>query len=87
MATLPKKSFTSINKLALKVTDRPELIDELRKSTVEITDALGLSEGAKADKKTLLELLVAFVVGEKAKMNKGEVTLIQKHIMLPCLTL
>ena len=77
---LTKEEFhTSINKLALKVTDRPELIDKLRKTTVEITDALGLSEGVKADKKTFLELLAAFVVGEKAKMDKGEETLIQKH--------
>ena len=46
---------------------------------MEITDALGLSEGVKADKKTFLELLAAFIVGEKAKMDKGEETLIQKH--------
>ena len=39
---------------------------------MEITDALGLSEGVKADKKTFLELLAAFVVGEKAKMDKGD---------------
>ena len=75
-----KEEFhTSINKLALKVTDRPELIDKLRRSTVELTDALGLSEGVKADKKMFLELLAAFAVGEKAKMDKGEETLIEKH--------
>ena len=33
----------------------------------------------KADKKTFLELLAAFVVGEKAKMDKGEETLIENH--------
>ena len=33
----------------------------------------------KANKKTFLELLAAFVVGEKAKIDKGEVTLIEKH--------
>ena len=77
---LTKEDFhTSINKLALKVTDHPELIDKLWKSTVEFTDALGLSEGVKADKKMLLKLLAAFVVGEKAKMDKGKETLIQKH--------
>ena len=52
------------------MTDRPKLIDELQKSTVELTDAPRLSERVKADKKMLLELLAAFVVGEKAKMDK-----------------
>ncbi|CAI8055453.1 Sarcoplasmic calcium-binding protein [Geodia barretti] len=64
---------TSINKLSQKVTDRPELIEKLRKSTVELTDALGLGDGVKADRKKFVELLAAFVVGEKAK------TLIEKH--------
>ena len=78
--SLTKEEFyTSINKLALKVTDRPEQIEKLRKSTVDITDALGLGEGVKIDKKQFVELLAAFVVGEKAKIAKGEVTLVEKH--------
>ena len=70
---------TSINKLAQKVADRPELIEKLRKSTVELTDALGLGDRVKADKKMFVELLAPFAVGEKAKMEKGEETLIEKH--------
>ena len=61
------------------MTDRPELIEKLRKSTVELTDALRLGEGVKAEKKTFVELLAAFVVREKAKIDKGEESLIEKH--------
>lgn len=75
-----KEEFhTSINRLALKVTDRPELIEKLRKSTVELTDAIGLGEGEKPDKKKFLKLVAAFAVDQKAKADKGEETVTEKH--------
>ena len=68
---------TSVNKLARNWSDWLSRID--RKPSKELTEALRLAEGVKANKKTFLELLGSFVVGEKAKIDKGEVTLIEKH--------
>ena len=64
---------TGIDRLAQKVTDRPELIAKLREASAELTTAIGITETTKADKKKFVELLAAFVTEEKAK------ALIEKH--------
>ena len=66
-----------VNNLAKVVTDRPALIAKAREVTLEYTDALGLTEGVKADKQKFLELAAAMSIVEIAKVKKGEKSLIE----------
>ena len=67
-----------IDKLAAKITDRPELMAKAREVTEEYATAMGLTEGVKADKQLYLELAAKMALAETARAKKGEMTLIEK---------
>ena len=58
--------------------DRPAEIAKLRQISSEFTDALGLTEGVKADTKKFVELFAAFSLAEMARVKKGEMSLTEK---------
>ena len=66
-----------VDNLAKVVTDRPALIAKAREATMEYADALGLTEGVKADKEKFLELAAAMSIAEIARVKKGEKSLIE----------
>lgn len=68
----------AIDKLAELVPNRPELVAKARKITAEYCDALGLTEGVKADKSKLIELGAAMNILELQRMKKGEETITGK---------
>ena len=64
----------SVNKLAKVVTDRPDLIAKKRQSKMAFTKTLGITGSMKADKQKFLELMAAYAVLERARLDKGEMT-------------
>ena len=69
-----------VDNLEKKVPDRPEAIAKLREATVEFTNAMGLTKGAKADKQKHRELLAAFCLVDAEKMKRGEMTSLEKYL-------
>ena len=57
---------------------RPEAIAKAREKMLELTTAMGLTKGVKADKKKFPELLAAFCLAEAGKMKRGEMTSLEK---------
>ena len=68
----------SVDNLAKVVTNRPAEIAKLREVVIEYTEALGVTEGVKADKQKFLELLSVAVADDIAKFKKGEKTLTER---------
>ena len=65
-------------KMAKIVTDRPALIAKAQEVTFMFTDALGLTEGVRADKQKYLALVAELAVAERERMKRGEETLVAK---------
>lgn len=76
---LSREDYKLLHKnMAEIIPDRPALIIKAEEVTLEFTDALGLTEGVKADKQKYLELVAALAVAETKRMERGEKPLVAK---------
>ena len=67
-----------IDQLAKAVTDRPELIAKARECRLAFAKGMGISGDVKVDKQKYLEQAAAYGVFERARIEKGEMTLLEK---------
>ena len=66
-----------IDQLAEAVTDRPELIAKARECRLAFAKGMGISGDVKMDKQKYLEQAAAYGVFERARIEKGEMTLLE----------
>ena len=67
-----------VDNLAKAVPDRQSEVAKLRAATLEYANAMGLTEGVKADKQKFRELAANMVVAEITKVKRGEDTVMEK---------
>ena len=68
----------TVDNLGKKSPGRSDAIAKLRKVTKEFTNALGLTEGVKADKEKFRELVANCFTTDTAKMKRGEMASLEK---------
>ena len=68
----------TVDNLGKKSPGRSDAIAKLRKVTKEFTNALGLTEGVKADKEKFRELVANCFTADAAKMKRGEMASLEK---------